>query len=164
MAHIHTEKTAEQISRREHPAGAVGGSAPNYQRTTDEANEDGLATALRMLDAALDKKALEPVLLDVRGLCGYTDYLFIVSGRSDRQVDAITEGIRTHLANRGVRPLGVEGQGAGQWALLDYGDVVVHVFHHPVRERYDLEGLWIDAKRIELDVPAEAKATAEDLY
>lgn len=123
-----------------------------------------MATALKVLDAALDKKGIEPVLLDVSGLCGYTDYLFIISGRSDRQVDAITDGVREALAKLGVRPLGVEGVGSGQWALLDFGDVVVHVFHHPVREHYDLEGLWIDAKRVEIDVPDEARATAEDLY
>ncbi len=136
----------------------------DFERPTDAADDSGLDTANRILDAALDKKAIEPILLDVRELCGYTDYLFIVSGRSDRQVDAITDGVKERLGKQGIRPLGVEGVGSGQWALLDYGDVVVHVFHHPVRERYDLEGLWIDAKRVDLDVPDEARASAEDLY
>ena len=142
----------------------------DFKRTTnkadnsDNAGESGLATAHRILDAALDKKGIEPVLLDVRELCGYTDYLFIVSGRSDRHVNAVSDGVKESLAKQGVRPLGVEGKGSGHWALLDYGDVVVHVFHHPVREHYDLEGLWIDAKRVELDIPEEARASAEDLY
>lgn len=153
MAHTQTEKLdlrEQSLSR-------------DFERAV-EAGESGLATTLRALDAALGKKAIEPVMLEVSELCGYTDYLLIVSGRSDRQVDAITDGIREALAKQGVRPLGVEGIGSGQWALLDFGDVVVHVFHHPVRERYDLEGLWIDAKRVEIDIPQDARATAEDLY
>lgn len=154
VAHTNTGKTdlREASLRRD------------FARPLATADDSGLSTAHRIVEAALDKKALEPVLLDVHELCGYTDYLVIVSGRSDRQVDAITEGIKESLAKQGVRPLGVEGIGSGQWALIDFGDVVVHVFHHPVRERYDLEGLWIDAQRVEIDVPAEARATAEDLY
>jgi len=156
VAQTNTEKTdlREQSLRRDF-------ERPDQSDATDEG---GLTTADRILEAVLSKKAIEPVLLDVRELCGYTDYLFIVSGRSDRQVNAISDGVKESLAAHGVRPLGVEGKGSGQWALLDYGDVVLHVFHHPVRERYDLEGLWIDAKRVELDVPEEARAGAEDLY
>lgn len=118
---------------------------------------DGLSEANRALGAALDKKAVEPSLLDVRGLCSYTNYILVVSGRSDRQVEAIATGIVDDLRGEGVRALGVEGKGSGQWVLLDFGDLIVHIFHHPVREHYDLEGLWIDAERVPLDLPADAR-------
>ena len=104
------------------------------------------------------------MLLDVSELCSYTEYLLLVSGRSDRQVDAIAEAVSTELKKRGRTPLGIEGVASGQWALLDYGDVVVHIFHHPVREHYDLEGLWIDAERVEIEVPNEARVDVQDLY
>jgi ribosome-associated protein len=116
------------------------------------------------LTAALDKKALEPVLLDVRALCSYTEYILLVSGRSDRQVDAIADAISQALKQHGRRALGVEGVRSGQWALLDVGDVVVHVFHHPMRLHYDLESLWHEAPRVPIEVPADARATPEDLY
>ena len=126
-------------------------------------SEEGLASAHVALAAALDKKALEPVLLDVRGLCSYANYILILSGRSDRQVDAISEGIREGMKQT-ASLLGSEGIGSGQWALMDYGDLVIHVFHHPTREHYDLEGLWIDAPRIAIEVPPEARLSAEDRY
>lgn len=121
--------------------------------------------AVAAIDAALGKKALLPVLIDVSGMASYTDFLGIVSGRSDRQVEAIAEGIREAMAARGRRVIGHEGTGGGRWTLLDFGDIVIHVFHHPVREFYDLEGLWIDAPRVKLDVPPEAMVNeAEALY
>lgn len=128
------------------------------------ADTGGLTDAQQALSAALDKKAMEPQLLDVRGLCSYTNYFLLLSGRSDRQVDAIAHGVVDALREQGIRPLGVEGQGNGQWVLIDFGDLVVHVFHHPLREHYDLEGLWIDASRMPIEVPAEAKFAADDLY
>lgn len=128
--------------------------------------EDGLARALEALALALDKKALEPVLLDVRELCSYCNYQLVLSGRSERQVEAIADGIRAGLRDReeGVRPLGSEGGRNGSWSLLDYGDVVIHVFAHQVREHYDLEGLWSDAPRVPIEVPAEARVSADDAY
>jgi ribosome-associated protein len=123
-----------------------------------------LEAAQLALDAALDKKALEPVLLDVRALCSYTEYILLVSGRSDRQVDAIAEAASVALKAHGRRPLGVEGVTSGQWALLDFGDVVIHVFMHPMRLHYDLESLWHEAPRVDIEVPADARATPDDLY
>jgi ribosome-associated protein len=116
------------------------------------------------LEAALGKKALEPVLLDVTGLCSYTEYLLVVSGRSTRQVDAIAEAIHLELKKRGRTAMGLEGKNGGNWALLDYGDVVIHVFHHPQREHYDLESLWIEASRVEIAVPPSARMTIDDMY
>jgi ribosome-associated protein len=129
------------------------------------ATTEGLDGALRALALALDKKALEPILLDVRELCSFCNYQLVVSGRSDRQVDAIADGITTGLKSDGLRPLGAEGARSGQWSLLDYGDFVIHVFLHSAREHYDLEGLWNDAPRVPLpDVPAEARLPAGEAY
>jgi ribosome-associated protein len=122
----------------------------------------GREAAELALDAALGKKALEPVLLDVAKLCSYTDYILIVSARSDRQVGAITDAIVSTLKEHGHRPLGLEGATSSQWALLDYGDLIVHVFHHPTREFYDLESLWADADRVSIDVPDEARVLAHE--
>jgi ribosome-associated protein len=125
------------------------------------ATTEGLDGAMRALALALDKKALEPILLDVRELCSFCNYQLVISGRSDRQVDAIADGIATGLKAEDLRPLGSEGARSGQWSLLDYGDFVVHVFLHSAREHYDLEGLWNDAPRVPLDVPADAQLPAE---
>ena len=145
----------DESTERARPA---RGEAPAQPRT-DEGGLDGAKLALA---AALDKKALEPVLLDVRALCSYTNFQLVVSGRSDRQVDAIAEGIVTGLREHGIRPLGTEGERSGHWALLDFGDFLVHVFSHNVRDHYDLEGLWIDAPRVPIDVPAEARVRADE--
>ncbi len=102
------------------------------------------------------------MLLDVRGLCTYCNYQLVLSGRSDRQVEAISEGIVVGLKQEGVRALSTEGKKSGQWALLDFGDFVVHVFHHPAREHYDLEGLWVDAPRVPIEVPADARVQADE--
>lgn len=103
---------------------------------------------------ALEKKASDVRLLDVRTLSSLTDFLLIVTGRSDRQVQAIAEGVRLGLKNQHqTLPLAVEGMNEGRWALLDYGDVMVHVFQPAVREFYDLDGLWGEAP--EVPIPAE---------
>lgn len=125
---------------------------------------EGLEGVMRALELALDKKALEPVLLDVRALCSFTNYQLVLSGRSDRQVDAIADGISIGLKEDGLRPIGSEGARSGQWSLLDYGDFVVHVFLHSAREHYDLEGLWNDAPRIPIDVPADARVSPVEAY
>ena len=103
-----------------------------------------------------------PLLLDVSGRATYTDFIGVVSGRSDRQVDAIAANVREVMERRGWRLLGKEGAGNGRWTLLDFGDVVVHVFYHPVREIYDIEGLWIDAPRVQLQIPPEAQLYQSD--
>ena len=120
------------------------------------------ALAIAAMDAALDRRALEPVLIDVSAMGSYTDFIGIVSGRSDRQVDAIAEHVCQELKLRGLRVLGQEGGGNGRWTLLDFGAFVIHVFYHPVREFYDLESLWIEAPRVKLDVPPEATLSQSD--
>jgi ribosome-associated protein len=122
------------------------------------------ALAIAAIDAALDKKALAPVLIDVSSMASYTDFIGIVSGRSDRQVDAIAENIRQVMKSHGRMTLGQEGTGNGRWTLLDFGSIVIHVFHHPVREFYDLESLWIEAPRVPLDIPPEATVSEPESY
>jgi len=113
--------------------------------------------ALEALEAAFTKNALQPVLLDVTGLSSYADFILVLSGRSIRQVEAISEAIHQNLKGNRHEALGIEGQRGGQWMLLDYGDVVIHVFYHPMRDYYDLEGLWSEAERVELQVPPELR-------
>jgi ribosome-associated protein len=111
---------------------------------------DSKTKSLLCLKAAIEKKAQDPILLELKGLSSFTDYFFLCSGRSDRQVQAIAQAIEGELKKRGIRPLGQEGTGEGRWILMDYEDVVVHIFLEPVRRFYDLEGLWFDAPRIDL--------------
>jgi len=111
---------------------------------------DSRTKSLLCLKAAIEKKAQDPVLLEMRGISSFTDYFFLCSGRSDRQVQAIAQGIEEELKKKGIRPLGQEGAVEGRWILMDYEDVVVHIFLEPVRRFYDLEGLWIDAPRVDL--------------
>jgi ribosome-associated protein len=112
------------------------------------------------VSAILDKKGLGVVALDLNGLTDYTDALVIVSGTSDRHVQALGQAVVDALEGAGEKLVGVEGMQSGQWVLVDCGDLVVHVFHEPVRDLYDLEGLWSDATRIPLDLPAEAARVA----
>jgi ribosome-associated protein len=118
--------------------------------------------AIGALEAALEKKALMPVLIEVSAMASYTDFIGIVSGRSDRQVEAIADGVKQFMKLRGRRVIGHEGSGNGRWTLLDFGEIVIHVFYHPVREFYDLESLWIDAPRVKIAVPPDAILTQPD--
>jgi ribosome-associated protein len=111
---------------------------------------DSKTKSLLCLKAALEKKALDPVLIELKGTTSFTDYFLLCSGKSDRQVQAIAQGIEETLKKKGIRPLGQEGISGGKWILMDYEDVVVHIFLEPVRKFYDLEGLWIEAPRIDL--------------
>jgi ribosome-associated protein len=102
--------------------------------------------ALRLITAALlDRKALDPLVLDLRGLSGATDYFVIVSGTSDAHVRGMAEHLMAALAQHGIAPHHVEGLTQGRWVLLDYVDFVVHVFHPELRAFYQLERLWGDA-------------------
>ena len=111
---------------------------------------DSKTKSLFCLKAAVEKKAQDPILLELKGISSFTDYFLLCTGKSDRQVQAIAQGIEEALIKKGIRPLGQEGTVGGRWILMDYEDVVVHIFLEPVRKFYDLEGLWIDAPRIDL--------------
>ena len=117
-----------------------------------------LERALECSRSALDKKAYDLVVLDTAKHTSIADYFVICSGRSDTQVQAIADGIGHHLASLGLNPLAVEGREHGQWVLVDFGDVVVHVFYVPVRGFYDLERLWAKAPRVELPEPLLTQA------
>ena len=102
------------------------------------------------LEAVLGKKAVNVVALDVRELTSIADFFIICTGRSARQVSAIADHVARVLRKQKIKPLSVEGAAEGQWVLIDYGFVVVHVFHESTRQFYDLEGLWSDAPRLSL--------------
>ena len=105
------------------------------------------------IQAAQGKKALDIVVMDLRGMTAITDYFIICSGRSSRQVMAIADHIQKEMRDNRIRPLGVEGVGSGHWILLDYDHVVIHVFYDPIRRFYNLEGLWVDVPRIQVASP-----------
>ena len=119
---------------------------------------DGRDKALLCVKFALEKKAYDLVLMEVGRLTSLADYFLVCTGRSDTQVQAIVQGIEENLARAGVRPLSIEGYSRGQWVVVDYGDVVVHVFYEPVREFYDLDRLWARAPRVQLPEPYGAQA------
>ena len=108
---------------------------------------------LLALHAAGEKKALEPVVLDLRDIASFTDFFLIVSGSNERQVQAISDEVYETLKKLGHAAARVEGYKTAEWILLDYGDFVVHVFEQKARKFYDLERLWRESKRLEL--PAE---------
>lgn len=108
---------------------------------------------LTIVAAALEKKASNLNVLCVGELTSIADYFVICSGRSDRQVQSIAQGIEESSSTYGFKPFAVEGIGRGHWVLMDFSDVIVHIFYEPVREFYDLEGLWGDAPRAELPEP-----------
>jgi len=124
----------------------------NPSSLSSENQISGRELALKVAEAALDKKAARIEIIDVRGKVDYTDYIVVMSGRSDRQVAAIARGIEEDLKHKyGSRCSGVEGLPQGNWVLLDFGDVVAHIFHQDTRGYYDLEALWLDADRVEFE-------------
>jgi ribosome silencing factor RsfS/YbeB/iojap len=138
-------KAVERIPVRGATKSKVKRRAAEEAPKPSRSESDLLATrelALAAMEAALDKQALEPVL-----------------------IDAIAESVSQTMKRRGVYALGREGSGNGRWTLLDFGAFVVHVFYHPVREFYDLESLWIEAPRVKLAVPPESSlGSADTLY
>jgi ribosome-associated protein len=109
------------------------------------------AEVARAAELAMERKAQELVVLDLRGISSATDYFLLGSGTSDIQVRSIAEHIIEEMKKEGVRPGHVEGLEGGRWVLIDYIDFVVHVFHPQARSFYQLEGLWGDARRLDLE-------------
>ncbi|MBT0663771.1 ribosome silencing factor [Geobacter pelophilus] len=108
-----------------------------------------LDRALKCAEYALDKKAYEVKILEIARLSSIADYLVIASGTSDKQVQAIAESVRTGLKKFG-KPLDIEGLAEGKWVVIDYGDVLFHVFIEELRSYYDLDGLWQVAPQVEI--------------
>jgi len=105
--------------------------------------------ALKCAELAFDKKAFDIHALDISKVSSIADFMVIISGGSDRQVKAITDSIRIGLKKFG-KVNDVEGESEGKWVVMDYGDVLVHIFHEPLRSYYDLDGLWRMAPELEL--------------
>jgi len=117
------------------------------------AQEPSEKRALACAKAAIEKKAEHLKVLDLREISGFTDYFVICSGTSDRQVQAIADSISKDLQTEGAELLSMEGYNEGRWVLMDFGDVVVHIFLDALREYYDLEALWADAPQVK--IPSE---------
>jgi len=113
--------------------------------------KSSLQLAKLCVKAALEKKAANPLILDVRKLCSFADFFVILSGRSTRHVQGLAEAVEEELRSKRVSTSKSEGLKEGSWVLLDYGDVIVHIFYAETRKFYDIEGLWHDAKRIRVD-------------
>lgn len=109
---------------------------------------DSKSKACLCAEEADKLKAADVVLLEVSNYSSFADYFVICSGKSGRQVQGIADSIERSLKEVGIRPLGVEGLREGQWVLMDYGDVIVHIFYEPVRFFYDLESLWSEAETV----------------
>jgi len=146
----HRQGTAERREDDNQPAN-VETSSPELQVT-----EDAKKLALAIAGAGLDKKAAGVEIIDVCGKVDYADLLVLMTGRSDRHVHAIAKGVQRDLKREhGTAPLSVEGMTASSWVLIDYNDVVVHVFQQQARLFYDLEGLWLDAGRVSVPDPPD---------
>jgi ribosome-associated protein len=111
--------------------------------------------ALLLARVVLQKKPVNPLLLDVSKSCSFADYFLILSGASTRQTQALSGYLEETLRKLGIRLRGIEGVETGQWILMDYDEVIVHIFFEPVRGFYDLEGLWVEAPR--LPIPSDIK-------
>ncbi len=133
---------------------------------TEDLMEERAITSLditeRAVLSALSRKAEELIILDVRELVSYAQFFIICHGGSSRQVAAIADAIRADIREEfGELPLGMEGMKSSRWVLVDYGDVVVHIFDQHQRAFYDLEALWVDAPRMPLpEAPVAAPAEA----
>jgi ribosome-associated protein len=118
-------------------------------------DKTGYELAQICAQAALDTKAEDLVILDVRGLTTFTDYFLIMNGRSTRHVQSLAEAIEAKFRSKRIKTSSAEGLREGMWVLLDFDDVVVHIFYHEQRKFYDLEGLWSEGKRVEIELSPE---------
>ncbi len=126
--------------------------------TVIEVEEESLAKAFLSVQSAANKKAENIKILDLRDLSSFTEYFMICSGTSDRQVQAIADSVVIDLKQNGFAPISVEGYREGRWIIVDYGDAVVHVFLDALRDFYNLEQLWANAKRV--PIPQELFITS----
>lgn len=147
---LHPEQSAKARTERNQEVDA------NHDACTEKLDER-ICVAL---DAASERKAVEPVVLDLREIASFTDYFIITSGTNVRQVQAIADAVIEELKKKGTRALRTEGYTTGEWVLVDYGDFIVHVFDNKSRQFYDLERLWRDAVRVPL--PDENAGASEN--
>ena len=115
-------------------------------------SKSGLELATTCAQVASDVKAEDLVVLDVKGISSFTDYFVIMNGRSTRHVQGIAEAIEGELRSKRIKASNAEGLQEGKWVLLDFDDVVVHIFYYDQRDFYNLEGLWHDAQKIAVEL------------
>lgn len=121
-------------------------TAPEQTNTSEE------ELARLCVEAALDKKAEDPIILDLRGISTFTDFFVIVTGTSEPQIKAIAGSIREKIrVEKGFGPLSDDAYPGSPWIVIDYSGVIVHIFHQKLRDVYDLESLWGDAKKITIE-------------
>jgi ribosome-associated protein len=153
------EKAAGPPSARKTPLAAPKRAAKREQLPEPSSQAREMAVSIAI--AGLDKKALAIEILDVTGKVDYADFLVVMTGRSDRHVHAIATGIEESLSRKNkIKPMSIEGLTTATWVLIDFGEVVVHVFQEDARKLYDIEGLWIDAGRVPLP-EGEQKTAAQ---
>lgn len=146
-----TERVTEDRLKKAKPPTApegrslAGGRIPTG---TSAASDEAREVAILIAVAAIEKKASGLEVIDVAGRVDYADFLVLMSGRSDRHVTALSAAIEEALRKKNKRALAVEGLPHANWVLMDFGDVVVHVFQDDARAAYDIDGLWMDARRV----------------
>lgn len=153
-----TARTTAAATRRS--GGEDEGSRLKKVKTpaaTSTASDESREIAIAIAAAAIDKKASGLEVIDVAGRVDYADFLVLMSGRSDRHVAALSAAIEEALRKRNKRALAVEGLPHANWVLMDFGDVVVHVFQDDARATYDIDSLWMDARRIPVPTAEETR-------
>ena len=128
----------------------MGGGANKQPKTQSQPALETESAVMIAARAATDKKSTDLVVLDLREIASFTEYFLICTGASTRQVQAISNSVEEALLKNAKRPLHIEGYSSAEWILLDYGDLIVHVFSQTSRRFYDLERLWRDAPRVEV--------------
>lgn len=141
-------KPAVEAPAEASSATGAPGAARAARRAAADEERPSIELARRIVELAEDKKAADIALLDLTGLTTLADYFVICSGGSDRQLDAIANGIVSSLRDEKIRPFGREGTAASHWVLVDFGSVIVHVFTPPERDFYQLERHWAEARTI----------------
>ena len=129
------------------------------EQTAEKPTLTPLERAIRCAELASDKKGFDLRVLDITGISTIADFLVIVSGQSDKQNQAICDHIRKELKKFG-KVQEIEGETEGKWIVMDYSDVLVHIFHEEQRKRYDLDGLWEKAEQVELSAALQATDAA----
>ena len=151
-----TSKTGK-FSQKPRPTRKVTKTRASHVRATP--TNESKRIALLAAEAALDKKASAVDIIDVTGKVDYADYLVLMTGLNERHVAAIARAVDEHLHKNGTHSVAIEGLPAARWVLIDFVDVVVHVFLSEARTLYDLDGLWLDARRI----PLSTSSTKPDI-
>ena len=127
-------------------------AAPTFTHgEQDELDRELMQVARDIAAVTWELKALNTVVIDLRGRVSYTDFVIVCTGTSERHVNALARRVDDAMREADRLPMGTEGTESGQWALLDYGDIIVHIFHQGSRKDYDLERMWSEAPRLELD-------------